>query len=530
MIFTLLLFMLLSRAAIAFHCTSPHYHRPLARKWSKDRTSQLDLASDDANADAKVTVKATELDDSLGLTSEERTVVNVHRVCKDSVVYVTSVLKSSTDSGSGGSRSRRGWSRRRNKAKTPQQDGDESNGEQEHKLQKLPRGTALGSGSGFVMDSEGYIVTNYHVIQRAYETNQAVIQYETFWDGLAKNATDRVKDSVTPLNADSNAMDNLESFINTTVGAISGRDAMGGVSSSNLPAQVFVRFGTNGDGNSTGQSSSTASYHLCEIVDVVKELDVAVLKLSNPLPSLKALPYGSSSNLLVGQSLVAIGNPFGLDRTLSSGVVSALGRSITGVAGNDIKNCIQTDAAINPGNSGGPLLNLNGEVVGVNTMIITTSGSSAGIGFAVPGDNVKENAEGIVELDRERRLRSAKRKGRGWLGADVATASSLEDSFRKRLSAKATSSEEDGVFGAFLTSIAVESPLSNSSIATTSITNGNINLGDRIVNVGGNPIANGQEFVSEMKKRVEGEQLTLTVENVEGEKRVVYVTLGRIPL
>merc|ERR1712127_798361 len=119
----------------------------------------------------------------------------------------------------------------------------------------------------------------------------------------------------------------------------------------------------------SGQSSNSASYHQCEIVDVVEELDVAVLKISNSLPSLKALAYGSSSDLLVGQSLLAIGNPFGLDRTLSQGLVSALGRSVTGVAGNAITNCIQTDAAINPGNSGGPLLTLSGEVVGVNTMI-----------------------------------------------------------------------------------------------------------------------------------------------------------------
>jgi len=106
----------------------------------------------------------------------------------------------------------------------------------------------------------------------------------------------------------------------------------------------------------------------------------------------------------VGQSLLAIGNPFGLNRTITAGLVSALGRAVTGVAGNDIKNCIQTYAAINPGNSGGPLLTLNGKVVGVNTMIITTLSSSAGIGFAVPGDNVKEGTDLTVESDKERQL------------------------------------------------------------------------------------------------------------------------------
>ncbi|KAK1735843.1 serine protease, Do/DeqQ family [Skeletonema marinoi] len=243
------------------------------------------------------------------------------------------------------------------------------------------------------------------------------------------------------------------------------------------------------------------------------------------------MEYGSSSNLVVGQSLLAIGNPFGLDRTITSGLVSATGRSVTGVAGNQIKNCIQTDCAINPGNSGGPLLNLKGEVVGVNTMIISASGSSSGIGFAVPGDSVKESADKIIELDKQRRLRNAKRKGRGWLGAAVAT-SSLEESLRKRLiSSLKQNKNSDEVVGAFITSIDTKSPLmSQEGVSTTSITNGNVQIGDRIVSVGGNAIENAEAFVTEMKGRVEGENLSLTIENVSGERRVVYVTLGQIPL
>jgi len=204
---------------------------------------------------------------------------------------------------------------------------------------------------------------------------------------------------------------------------------------------------------------------------------------------------------------------------------------VTGVAGNQIKNCIQTDCAINPGNSGGPLLNLKGEVVGVNTMIISASGSSSGIGFAVPGDSVKESADKIIELDKQRRLRNAKRKGRGWLGAAVAT-SSLEESLRKRLlSSLKQNKNSDEVVGAFITSIDTKSPLmSQEGVSTTSITNGNVQIGDRIVSVGGNAIENAEAFVTEMKGRVEGENLSLTIENVSGERRVVYVTLGQIPL
>ena len=164
--------------------------------------------------------------------------------------------------------------------------------------------------------------------------------------------------------------------------------------------------------------------------------------------------------------------------------------------------------------------------VSCSTMIITTSGSSAGIGFAVPGDKVKESAGSIVELDKERQLRNAKRKGRGYLGVDVAT-SSLEESLRQRLVGRSAGAGADkGGVGVFVTSIAADSPLLQNSIDTASVTQGNV----RIINVGGNSIKNGTEFISEMKKRVEGEQLSLTVENVQGERRVLYVTLGRIPL
>jgi S1-C subfamily serine protease len=351
-----LFFILLSHVALAFRCTArPRLRVAFAHagpggiesgKLLSASSSSSSSTSGDQVPTTVVSVRASELDDSLGLTPEERAVVNVHRVCSTSVVYVTSVLKPMMGRrrGIGGERSRRG---RRVLERRKENDDDEERQERRRKL--LPRGTALGSGSGFVVDSGGYLVTNYHVIQRAYEANQAVIRYDTFWDGLARNTTKRIKD-YSPMGG-TKMMDNLQSIINGTIGAISGRDTLLNDTSrsDDLPAQVFVRFGTDGAGDASGVSGGMASYHQCEIVDVVKELDVAVLKMSDPPPSLKPLIYGSSSDLLVGQSLLAIGNPFGLDRTITAGLVSALGRSVTGVAGNDIKNCIQTDAAINPG-------------------------------------------------------------------------------------------------------------------------------------------------------------------------------------
>lgn len=127
-----------------------------------------------------------------------------------------------------------------------------------------------------------------------------------------------------------------------------------------------------------------------EVVGLAPERDLAVLKISAPKKRLQALPLGDSSKLSVGRKVLAIGNPFGLDATLTTGVVSALGREIQSPTQRTITNVIQTDAAINPGNSGGPLLNSQGQLVGVNTMIYSPSGASAGIGFAIPVNTVKE--------------------------------------------------------------------------------------------------------------------------------------------
>ncbi len=378
----------------------------------------------------KVSEKASAMDIEMGLSEDERTVVNVHRTCSPSVVYVTSVLTSGYKSNLDGRSTRANSGARRLDSDKIRQDGLENRIrkiEQARRLdmQRLPQGVSLGSGSGFVVDSDGYIITNYHVIQRAYETNEAMMRYIVFWEKLRSHFT---KSSGMTLGVEPDNYYEFEKFANQTINAILGKLREGDPSEKvmDLPAQVFVRFGTTGDDDGSG-SWSGASYRPCEIVDVVKELDVAVLRMQQNIdeyaPPLRPLKYGSSSNLLVGQTLLAIGNPFGLDRTITCGIVSALGRSVSGVAGNQIRNCIQTDAAINPGNSGGPLLDLRGNVVGVNTMIVTTSGSSAGVGFAVPGDKVKEYTTGIIDLHKEKMRRrdsaNGRKIGRGWLGVEV---------------------------------------------------------------------------------------------------------------
>jgi len=128
--------------------------------------------------------------------------------------------------------------------------------------------------------------------------------------------------------------------------------------------------------------------------------DLAVLKIDAPAEKLKPIVVGSSRDLQVGQKVLAIGNPFGFDQTLTVGIVSALGREIQSVTGRKIRGVIQTDAAINPGNSGGPLLDSAGRLIGVNTQIASPSGASAGVGFAVPVDIVNEVVPDLIRYGR----------------------------------------------------------------------------------------------------------------------------------
>jgi putative serine protease PepD len=117
--------------------------------------------------------------------------------------------------------------------------------------------------------------------------------------------------------------------------------------------------------------------------------DLAVIKIDAPREKLKVIPMGDSRNLRIGQKVLAIGNPFGLERTLTTGIISSLGRTIRSEVGTLMEDIIQTDAAINPGNSGGPLLNSEGEIIGINSAIISPSGGSVGIGFAIPVNTAK---------------------------------------------------------------------------------------------------------------------------------------------
>ena len=178
-------------------------------------------------------------------------------------------------------------------------------------LYQIPEGT----GSGFVWDQSGNIITNFHVIQNA-DVAQVTLGDQTTWKARR--------------------------------------------------------------------------------VGVAPDKDIAVLRIDAPTNRLQPIPIGTSKDLQVGQSVFAIGNPFGLDQSLTTGVISALGREIESVTRRPIQGVIQTDAAINPGNSGGPLLDSAGRLIGVNTAIYSPSGVSAGIGFAIPVDTVNRIVSELI--------------------------------------------------------------------------------------------------------------------------------------
>jgi S1-C subfamily serine protease len=146
------------------------------------------------------------------------------------------------------------------------------------------------------------------------------------------------------------------------------------------------------------------SKYKAKVVGVDPNNDLAVIKIDAPKGKLSPIPIGTSAGLLVGQKVLAIGNPYGLERTLTTGVISAVGRSIEAENGRIIENIIQTDAAINPGNSGGPLLNRTGQIIGINAAIVSpTNSGNVGIGFAIPADTVRRVVNDLTTFGYVRR-------------------------------------------------------------------------------------------------------------------------------
>ncbi len=221
----------------------------------------------------------------------------------------------------------------------------------------------------------------------------------------------------------------------------------------------------------------------CDVVGSDADNDLAVLRVRKPNGALPALKLGSSSDLMIGETVVAIGNPFGLSNTVTAGVVSAKGRSVRGENGQTYTDFIQTDASINPGNSGGPLVNVDGEMVGVNTAII---GGAQGIGFAIPADRAHRIVDDILRFGEVRAV---------WIGVRGKTL---------------VTGEENRPRGFRVKTVYPDSPASRAGIRA----------GDQIVSADGTPIDSQEAFETVLSTRGPGVPVKLVLRTKQAERTV----------
>jgi S1-C subfamily serine protease len=285
-------------------------------------------------------------------------------------------------------------------------------------VEEIPEGT----GSGFIWDEAGHIVTNFHVVQRANAAQVTLSDHNTY------------------------------------------------------PASR---------------------------VGVAPDFDLAVLRINAPRAKLRPIPLGTSADLQVGQKVFAIGNPFGLDQTLTTGIVSALGRSIRSVTGRPLDDLIQTDAAINPGNSGGPLLDSAGRLIGVNTAIYSPSGSFAGIGFAIPVDTVNKI---VPQLIRNGRVATP--------AIGIATNDQLSRQVTRQLRVR----------GVLVLSVVPGSAAAAAGLRGSTRTPEGFVPGDIITHVGERPIDNSGDLAAALQRYGPGQTITLTILR-EGQAMKVELTL-----
>jgi S1-C subfamily serine protease len=279
-----------------------------------------------------------------------------------------------------------------------------------------------GSGSGFIWDKKGHIITNFHVIQQGLKV-KVTLSDHSVWEA--------------------------------------------------------------------------------EVVGTEPNKDLAVLKIGAPSEKLRPIPIASSSRLRVGQTVYAIGNPFGLDQSLTTGVISALGREITSIGGRPIRDVIQTDAAINPGNSGGPLLDSGGRLIGVNTMIYSPSGASAGIGFSIPSDEVNWVVSDLIAYGEVKRPK---------IGIELVP-QQYADAWN--------------VTGAMIMGLVPGGGAAKAGLRALEQTNdGEIVFGDIIIRVDGKKVASNNDLFLILEKYKSGDKVNVTYVRDEKEKTAM-VTLGQ---
>ncbi|UCE85970.1 MAG: trypsin-like peptidase domain-containing protein [Deltaproteobacteria bacterium] len=238
-----------------------------------------------------------------------------------------------------------------------------------------------------------------------------------------------------------------------------------------------------------------------ELVGVAPRKDLAVLRVDTSEAALAPVAVGDSGALVVGQKVLAIGNPFGLDRTLTTGVISALGREITSPGGTQIDDVIQTDASINPGNSGGPLLDSSGRLIGVNTAIFSTTGSSVGIGFAVPVETVSRIVPQLIRYGKVR-----------WAGLGVTV---LPDILVQRW----------GLRGVAIRHVQRGSPAQRAGLRPIEVDRfGNVRGLDLITGIDDQPVEDFGDLAAALEDRQPGDEVEVRLER-DGEQTRVRVRL-----
>lgn len=223
------------------------------------------------------------------------------------------------------------------------------------------------------------------------------------------------------------------------------------------------------------------------------DTDLAVIRIDNPPTGLTVIPLGDSDKLVVGQKVLAIGNPFGLDRTLTTGVISGLQRPIRAVNGRPIDAAIQTDASINPGNSGGPLLDKFGRMIGINSQILSPQGGSVGVGFAVPVNIAKRVVPQLIQFGEVRRPK---------LGASTMSVASLADQ-GARLPVES---------GLLIRSVTQGSPASSAGLKGLSqAADGSILLGDIIESIDGEKLTTNDDLYRLLDKKQIGDTIQIGI-------------------
>jgi S1-C subfamily serine protease len=249
---------------------------------------------------------------------------------------------------------------------------------------------------------------------------------------------------------------------------------------------------------------SDQSMHHASLIGAEPDKDIAVLKIDPSGLRLSPIPIGTSKDLRVGQRVHAIGNPFGFDHTLTTGIISGLGREIRSVTERPIQGVIQTDAAINPGNSGGPLLDSAGRLIGMNTAIVSPSGAYSGIGFAVPADTINRIVPQLIRSGR------VKKPG---LGIRV-----IESDLARR----------NGIVGAIVANVLPGSPAEKNGLeGIHRIASGAIELGDVITAIDNQPVEDGNDLLRVLDEKSPGDKVKLTL-NRRGQIRELTVKLGII--